>query len=239
MGSVYTEKGLSGISFDMVYIKGGIFGMGSEKKSFWQEYPIHQVRLDNFYIGIYPVTQAVWKAVMGTENNPSYFQGDRRPVKSITWHQAQEFMQMLNQRSDKSYRLPTEAEWEYVARGGPLSEGFIYAGSNKLWEVGSYAENSYKETKAVGQKRPNELGLYDMSGNVWKWCQDWFLEEYYEECAKHGIVKNPQDPDESDTRVIRGGSWINNSENCRTIFQHDHFPAVQDNYLGFRLLFSS
>ena len=239
MDLVYTEQGVSGISFDMVYVKGGFFDMGSDTNSFEREDPIHKVKLDDFFMGQFPVTQAVWKAVMGEDNNPSFFQGDRRPVESVSWHKVQEFIQKLNQQSNELYRLPTEAEWEYAARGGRSSQGFVYAGSNKLWEVGWYFENSYGETKAVGQRRPNEQGLYGMSGNIWEWCQDWYLADYYEECANNGVVINPQGPDGGDSRVIRGGGWGYDLRFCRSTYRNLIDPGNTFNALGFRLVFSS
>lgn len=140
--------------------------MGIEEKEslLGIEYPIHQVKLSAYYIGKYPVTQGLWKSVMGEDHNPAYYRGDKRPVESVSWHDAQAFIQKLNALSGKTYDLPTEAQWEYAARGGRRSRGYRYAGSNKLKEVGWYYNNSHRETKDVGLKYPNELGLYDMSG---------------------------------------------------------------------------
>ena len=235
MEPIYTEIGLSNASFDMVFIEGGNFVMGED--NYWDT-PTNEVALDDFYIGKYPVIQALWKAIMGDENNPSFFKGDQRPVEKVSWHQTQEFIQRLNQQTDKTYRLPSEAEWEYAARGGQQSQGFIYAGSNKLWEVGWYRARSYMETKVVGQKRPNELGLYEMSGNVWNWCLDWYSDEYWQDCSKVGIIENPQGPDRGEFRVIRGGSWGSDPAFCRSAYRSLNEPDKRESYFGFRLVFS-
>ena len=161
----FLEMLTSDISFDMILVEGGTFMMGSEDSdALSSEKPVHEVSLDGFYIGRYPVTQSLWRAVMGNDNNPSYFKGNERPVEQVSWQDAQVFIQKLNGLADKPYRLPTEAEWEYAARGGKQSEGYKYAGSNKLKEVAWYRGNSHSETKVVGLKYPNELGIYDMPG---------------------------------------------------------------------------
>ena len=151
--------------------------MGSEdEEAYDDEKPVHEVVLSDFYIGKFPVTQALWNAVL--KDYPSFFNGDSRPVERVSWEDTQVFIKKLNELTGRAYRLPTEAEWEYAARGGRQSKGYKYAGSNKLKEVGWYWENTHFETKAVGLKYPNELGIYDMSGNVREWCQDWFSNEY-------------------------------------------------------------
>ena len=144
----------------------------------------------------------------------------------------------MNDETVRSYRLPTEAEWEYAARGGNKSKGYKYAGSNKLKEVAWYWENSHDETKDVGLKFPNELGLYDMSGNVWEWCQDWYSKEYYEECQKEGTVINPAGPKNGVYRVLRGGGWSNTPQYCRCTNRNLNPPEYRINNVGFRLVFS-
>ncbi len=229
----------NGFTFEVILAKGGVFKMGSDdEEAYTNEKPTHQVRLPGFYIGKYPVAQALWKTVMGEENNPSFFQGNKRPVETVSWEDAQTFLQKLNELTGKGYRLPTEAEWEYAARGGKKSRGYKYAGGNKLKEVGWYHENSHGETKAVGQKKPNELGLYDMSGNVYEWCQDWFGKSYYEQCQKQGVVDNPQGPNKGVGRVIRGGSWNDFARYCRVAYRRSYDPRLRNYNVGFRLVLS-
>ncbi|MEM9935003.1 MAG: formylglycine-generating enzyme family protein [Bacteroidota bacterium] len=220
---------------EMVYVASGEFMMGSDsgEASGWEK-PVHRVKLDSFYMGQYPVTQALWQQVMGT--HPSFFQGSRRPVERVSWDDAQAFIQKLNERSDRIFRLSREAEWEYAARGGQLGKGYIYAGSEKLSEVGWYGKNSHLETKPVGLKVPNELGLYDMSGNVWEWCEDLFDETYYQQCVEQGIVANPQGPKKGDQRVMRGGSCYHHPVSCRVSNRLRFEPLHRYGNVGFRLV---
>jgi sulfatase modifying factor 1 len=232
----FTETLPNGTSFDLIQVEGGSFMMGSEEEeALSAEKPRHEVKLGDFYIGKYPVTQALWKAVMGENNNPSYWKGDNRPVERVSWEDAQRFCKKLKSLTGKSYRLLTEAEWEYAARGGQLSEGYKYAGSNKLKEVGWYDENSYWETHQVGEKYPNELGIYDMSGNVWEWCQDWYDRSYYEQVKKQGVVINPKGPKTGRSRVVRGGSWSFSPRYCRCSARNYVDPQVSYHNIGFRL----
>ena len=192
-----------GISIDMVRVEAGTFTMGAtpemENPKDWEK-PTHQVTLTNdYYIGKYEVTQALWQAVMG--NNPSYFKGDNLPVEMVGWDDCQEFLSKLNSITGKTFRLPTEAEWEYAARGGNKSRGYQYSGSNNLSDVAWYEDNCGEKTHAVGTKQPNELGIYDMSGNVWEWCQDWFGE--YSSSSQ----TNPTGANSGSGRVRRGGCW--------------------------------
>ena len=236
---------VNGHTFCMAPLRGGEFDMGDEAGDLWAACrPVHRVRLDDFCIGQFPVTQALWKAVMGGEN-PSCFKGDNRPVEQVSWKEAQEFIKRLNKKlPDWNFRLPTEAEWEYAARGGEavLSEAVTashrlskYAGSDRLETVGWYAENSHGETKPVGLKLPNALGLSDMNGNVWEWCEDWFDGKFYEKCRAKGTVENPRNDEEGSFRVLRGGSWNYNSGLCRVALRNDHYPGHRSLSFGFRL----
>jgi formylglycine-generating enzyme required for sulfatase activity len=187
---------------DMVFVKGGTFTMGSpeSEEGRYKDEKQHQVTLSDFLIGKYPVTQKLWKEIM--DENPSCYKGDDLPVEQVSWEDVQFFLKKLNARYPwRNYRLPTEAEWEYAARGGVQSEGYVYAGSNKLDEVGWYNENAGFKTHTVGQKMPNELGLYDMSGNVWEWCADRYGDYPLEPQT------NPKGPRGGTLRVYRGGSW--------------------------------
>ena len=222
-----------GVSFRMLAVVGGEFDMGDES----YPKPIHKVRLDSFYLGEFPVTQAVWRAVMG--DNPSRFRGDNRPVEMVSWNDAQRFIERLNIQTGQTFRLPTEAEWEYAARGGARSEGCRYAGSDRLDEVGWNEGNSYGETKPVGLKLPNELGLHDTSGNVWEWCHDWYGADYYAACQAQGVVSNPKGPEEGGLCVLRGGSYFLNAELCRCASRRHIHPENRNGNIGFRLALSS
>ncbi len=214
---------------EMIFVKGGEFMMGDDESEFDREKPAHRVRVNDFYMARYPVTQRLWEMVMG--NTPSRFEGDRRPVEQVSWDDAQAFIKKLNAFTQRQYRLPTEAEWEYAARGGVLSEGYQFAGSDKLKQVGWYTENSSGETHEVGQKYPNELGLYDMSGNVWEWCADWYGD------YPQVVQTNPTGPTSGSHRVRRGGSWRHSAESCRVSNHNRNFdsPDYRNNSLGFRV----
>ena len=229
-----------GISIDMVRVEAGTFTMGATaemKDPLDEEKPTHRVTLTNdYYIGKYEVTQALWKAVMG--NNPSMFKGDNLPVEQVSWKDCQKFLSKLNRITGKTFRLPTEAEWEYAARGGNKSRGYQYSGSNNLSDVAWYSGNSdsgnseYEyETHAVGTKQPNELGIYDMSGNVREWCQDWY--------GKYNSSSqvNPTGANSGSYRVGRGGSWSCTAGNCRSSYRDDYAPGYGYN-LGLRLVLS-
>ncbi|WP_339133307.1 MAG: formylglycine-generating enzyme family protein [Candidatus Electrothrix sp. GW3-4] len=227
----------SGPVIELRYVQGGKFMMGDDKSEYGDEKPAHPVRLSDFYLGKFPVTQEVWQAVMN--NNPSSFKGEHRPVETVSWEDAQEFLARLNQQTGRVFRLPTEAEWEYAAQGGRHSEGYIYAGSDRLKQVGWYEKNSGDETHEVGLLYDNELGLYDMSGNVWEWCQDWFSKEYYVACHQQGTVDNPQGPDTGSYRVLRGGGWIYYPVGCRSIYRSSNPPVYRHHHIGFRLALPS
>ena len=225
----------SGFSFEMVWVGGGIFEMGgSDAEAYEDEHPVHEVAVPSFYLGKYPVTQELWKEVMG--NNPSVFKGEDRPVETVSWEEAQAFIQKLNQETGKSYRLPSEAEWEFGARGGIHSEGYLYSGSDKLKEVGWYDANSGHGTHSVGLKMANELGIFDLSGNVYEWCEDdW-----------HGSYKGaPADgsawidhEERGSRRVVRGGSWLDDAQDCRVSYRDSDEPGYRDTDIGFRLALS-
>ncbi len=216
---------------DMVFVEGGTFTMGAannqKKDAESDEKATHQVTLTSFYLCKYEVTQELWTAVMG--NNPSHFKGGRQPVEDITWDDCQLFIQKLNTLTGKNFRLPTEAEWEYAARGGKLSKGYKYAGSNSIAEVAWYIANSGNRPQNVGQKKANELGLYDMSGNVYEWCQDW-KGPYQREAQT-----NPTGPEEGTYRVNRGGRWCGSARACRTSDRSMSAPDYHFYHLGMRL----
>jgi formylglycine-generating enzyme required for sulfatase activity len=216
-----------------IRVKGGTFTMGctGEQGSDCDgdEKPAHSVTLGDYYIGETEVTQAQWRAVMG--NSPSDFTDcDECPVEQVSWYDMQDFISKLNSRSGGvRYRLPTEAEWEYAARGGSLSKGYKYAGSNDLNEVAWYDDNSGNKTHPVKKKKSNELGLYDMSGNVYEWCSDW------KGSYSSGSQTNPTGPNTGVIRVHRGGSWNYDARACRVSFRHNGGPDIRLNFLGFRL----
>jgi formylglycine-generating enzyme required for sulfatase activity/serine/threonine protein kinase len=213
----------------MVFVQGGSFMMGVNN-GYDSKKPVHQVTLSDFYIGKYQITQAQWKAIMG--NNPSYFKGDDLPVENISWNDVQEFIKKLNEKTGRKYRLPTEAEWEYAAQGGQNSKGYKYSGSDNLNEVAWNFYNSGNKTHPVGQKKSNELGLFDMSGNVSEWCQDWEGSDYYENIP----VNNPIGPATGSYRIVRGGSWGTHTGYCNVSARGNIMPGRGDYNIGFRLL---
>jgi formylglycine-generating enzyme required for sulfatase activity len=220
----------NGVTFKMIKVDGGTFTMGAtteQQKPVADEKPTHQVKLSSYYIGETVVTQALWVAVMGS--NPSEFKGSNLPVESVSWDDCQRFISKLNNITGKHFRLPTEAEWEFAARGGNKSNGYQYAGSNTLSDVAWYKENSYNQTHSVMAKNPNELGLYDMSGNVWEWCQDW--KGFY----GYSSVTNPPGVTSGHERVFRGGCWTANARSCRTANRSGNTPDGRYYNLGFRL----
>ena len=240
-----------GYKFDMVFVQGGTFTMGCTDEQgsdcYDNEKPANQVTLSDYYIGKYEVTQGLWKKIMGS--NPSNFKncGDDCPVENVSWDDCQEFISKLNQLTGKRFRLPTEAEWEYAARGGSkASYQTKYAGSNALGEVawnfdnsdvnypGGYEENGRKlGTHTVGTKKPNALGIYDMSGNVWEWCNDWFGD------YSSGRVTNPKGASTGSYRVIRGGRWYSFGYRARVSNRDNDIPSHSFNGSGIRLVFSS
>ena len=223
---------VNGVTFTMIGVAGGTFMMGSTAEQgsdpYDDEYPVHQVTLDGYSIGETEVTQALWQAVMGS--NPSDFTGDlQRPVEEVSWNDCQAFITELNRLTGKNFRLPTEAEWEYAARGGSKSQGYMYAGSNDIDTVAWYCDNSGEKTHPVGAKAPNELGLYDMSGNVWEWCQDRYGS------YSSSPQTNPTGPATGSNRVRRGGCWDNYAIDCRVSYRHSYTPSLHFRFLGLRL----
>ena len=223
-----------GIGVDMVFVSGGTFMMGCTKEQlsadcYSPEKPAHEVTLNSFSIGRYEITQAQWKAVMGAGSNPSNFKGDNLPVEMVSWNDIQEFIKRLNDRTGKNYRLPTEAEWEFAARGGNQSNGYIYSGSSDIGEVAWYGVNSGGTTHLVGTKKANELGIYDMSGNVYEWVNDLYNEYGYESQT------NPTGPSVGANRVDRGGSWYPSAWSARVSFRDYLAPDSRNSSLGFRL----
>lgn len=223
---------VNGVSFRMVPVKGGTFTMGATSEqgsdASGNESPTHQVTLNNFSIGQTEVTQELWKAVMGS--NPSNFTGDlKRPVEYVSWNQCQTFITKLNQMTGETFRLPSEAEWEYAARGGNKSQGYKYAGGNTVGDVAWYSSNSSSKTQPVGTKAGNELGLFDMSGNVYEWCEDW-----YGNYTSDAQV-NPTGPATGSYRVYRGGSWYHDATYCRTSYRYYSSPSSSNSRTGLRL----
>ncbi len=241
-GGDFTET-VSGIEFDIVYVKGGTFQMGatSEQGSDYDsdERPVHSVTLSDYYIGKFEVTQGLWEKVMGTTIRqqrdkansgwPLYGVGSNYPMYYVNWKEAQEFCKKLSQLTGKTYVLPTEAQWEYAARGGVKSKGYKYSGSNTIDDVAWYRSNS-SSTNPVGRKQANELGLYDMSGNVWEWCSDWY--GFYSSESQ----SNPIGSLTGSNRVLRGGSWNDHAGTCRVSNRYYYLPSVRYADSGFRVV---
>jgi len=217
---------------ELIWVEGGTFTMGctdGECPEDGREEPPHKVTLSSFKIAKYTVTQEQWEVIMG--NNPSYFKGNNLPVEMVTWYDVQAFITKLNTLTGKTYRLPTEAEWEYAARGGNKSKGYKYSGSNDIDAVAWYNDNSNSKTHPIGTKAPNELGIYDMSGNVWEWCNDWY--GAYDDAAQD----NPTGSLSGVSRVCRGGCCANtDAHSCRVSSRNSVSPNSRAGLLGFRLV---
>ena len=223
----------NGVSFTMIPVEGGTFTMGATSEMtdpLDNEKPTHQVTLSSYYIGETEVTQALWKAVMGS--NPSEFKGDDLPVEQVSWDDCQIFISKLNALTGKRFRLPTEAEWEFAARGGNQSRHTQYSGSNRIDDVAWYDGNSGWKTRPVKTKQPNELGIYDMAGNVCEWCQDWL--DYYGSDAQ----TNPTGASSGSDRVIRGGSLYSSPWDCRSSGRVYGAPTYSEYDQGLRLVLS-
>ena len=223
---------VNGVSFEMVYVEGGSFDMGATteqgSEADTDEKPVHSVTLSDYYIGSCEVTQELWEAVMGS--NPSCFKGSQNPVERVSWNDCQNFIKKLNSLTGMTFRLPTEAEWEYAARGGNKSLHYKYSGSGNIGNVAWYGENSRSKTHAVGTKTANELGIYDMSGNVYEWCSDWYGG------YSAGAQTNPQGPSSGSFRVLRGGGWSGNAWLCRVSNRFNIDPSSSRSNDGLRLV---
>lgn len=253
------------VSFNMIYVEGGSFYMGAQSKNsidgnFDQyaevnESPVHRVKLDNYYIGEFEVTQGLWKAVMsyggrladgfymrpftnvwlGGAPSSNFGLGDNYPAYYVSYEDiVNHFIPRLNKLTGMTFRLPTEAEWEYAARGGKNQDYYIYSGSDNIGDVAWYTSNSSSSTHPVGTKSPNSLGIYDMSGNVWEWCSDWYGDRYYSASP----ALNPQGPTSGSYRVLRGGCWSSDAQYCRVSSRFIYVPdfgIICDDLDGFRL----
>ena len=230
---------VNGVSFTMVAVEGGTFSMGATSEqgsaAYDWEKPVHQVTLSDYYIGQTEVTQELWIAVMGS--NPSYYDDPLHPVDNVSWDDCKTFISKLNEMTGGSFRLPTEAEWEYAARGGNQGHGYKYSGGNDIdlvaWYWGNipshYSGTTGYGTQPVATRAPNELGLYDMTGNVWEWCQDWYGS------YTSGAQENPTGPSWGSYRIFRGGSWSRSAESCRVSYRNFSYPSTADDSMGLRL----
>lgn len=215
---------------EMIDVKGGTFIMGHDESEAEHlfETPKHEVALSDFRIGKYEVTQELWEAVMG--DNPSIFKGDNLPVENVSWYDIQAFIKKLNKLTGKKYRLPTEAEWEFVARGGSLSEGYVFIGGNEIDKTAWYSHNSDKHTHQGGLLNSNELGIYDMGGNISEWVSDWY--GHYSEKSQ----VNPKGAKKSDIgKIFRGGSYCTLPEYNKPGYRFVSNPNFKCSYIGFRL----
>lgn len=238
----FTENA-SDINMKMVWVEGGQFMMGCTEEQggdcHENEKNVHQVKIDGYWIGMCEVTQSQWKAIIGSSiyqqkskaggNNLSGV-GPDNPMYYVSWDEAMEFCRLLSQQTGKTYTLPTEAQWEYAARGGHKADGTRYAGSSMVEVVSWYRNNSGNGTNPVAKKRPNGLGLYDMSGNVWEWCKDWYDNDYADVSSHQG------GPSTGTGRVFRGGSWFDSAECCRVPNRNYFTPSYSSNYIGFRVV---
>lgn len=221
------------VRFNMLKIEGGSFWMGSQssnpdernynKDASHDEGPVHQVTVDGFYLGETEVNQRLWEAVMG--DNPSHHIEPQidLPVDSVSWYDCKMFIEKLNSITGKTFRLPTEVEWEYAAIGGQSEHRFMYSGSNILGSVAWLTDSRGVKTHQLKAKKPNQLGLYDMTGNVWEWCEDWY-----------GSY-DPSQPQTSKRKVLRGGGWLNDARYFRNTYRDLAFPDIRYYCMGFRL----
>ena len=237
-----TTVTVNGVSFNMIKVNGGTFTMGAsnddtEAEDWWK--PAHQVSLSSFSIGETEVTQELWQAVM--QNNPSKYKGNSQlPVESVSWYTCQQFIKRLNELTGKKFRLPTEAEWEFAARGGVMSKGYKYSGSNNIGDVTWYelSDVGTTPTKSVAGRSPNELGIYDMSGNVMEWCQDFYngVSGYSNEAQTNPLVEIESLYYDFGNRILRGGSWWSEyKKEFRVIARACNVPSGAYPYFGLRL----
>ena len=217
---------------DMVFVEGGTFKMGSREGN-GDEQPIHTVTVNSFYIAKFEITQSHWFTLMNIRHK-SFNGCDDCPVEGVSWQDIQKFIKRINEATDRNYRLPTEAEWEYAAKGGKYSKHYLYAGSDTIENVGWFNENSEGKLQPVGKKKPNELGLYDMTGNVWEWCSDWYGENFYARSPK----VNPVGPSFGTDKILRGGGFRDYIRRCRSTYRGYHLPNNRSSGDGFRLAIS-
>ena len=226
---------VKGVNFTMVAVQGGSFTMGATYEQIGDNYedeePTHKVTLGSYYIGKFEVTQELWVALMG--ENPSFYRSEKCPVECVSWNDCQQFIAKLNQLTGKKFRLPTEAEWEFAARGGVKSREYKYAGSFDIDKVGICGLDWNSGTRPVGSKAPNELGIYDMSGNIYEWCSDWFGR------YRAADQENPQGAPSGTSRVMRGGSWFVPSNYARVSNRSGSDPDARFIHIGFRLAMSA
>lgn len=239
----FTEP-VTGMTF--VFVRGGCYQMGDTfGKGDANEKPVHKVCVDDLYMAKYEVTQKEWQAVMGS--NPSHFDdNENNPVESVSWNDANDFISRLAVKTGKKFRLPTEAEWEYAARSGGKKEKYAgFSADSQIYLYGNFCDDNcelktktwrqddgYQTASPVGNYRPNGLGLYDMTGNVWEWCADWFRNDYY----RSSPIQNPPGPDKDTSRVLRGGSWGSIPAYVRATNRGYSTPEYRDSYIGFRLV---
>lgn len=224
---------------EFIKVEGGTFTMGSDSGRY-DEKPIHRVTVSSFSISKYPITVKQYKKFceftgrsMPEETAYRTLQDDH-PMVYVNYHDAVAYCNWLSQEYEGDFRLPTEAEWEYAARGGQESKGYIYSGNDDLEKVAWFKDNSSEQIQPVGQKIPNELGLYDMSGNVWEWCNDGYGIDYY----KYSPSQNPKGPSGEPFRVLRGGAWCHDAGFCRVAFRTYFTPDFRNNFSGFRVVLS-
>lgn len=241
----------------MVKVKGGKFKMGS-KEGQENEKPVHTVKLGSFHISQYEITVKEYLAFCEATNDnyPEWLEAgnvfnvetgsdnfykivgysrtgsDNLPIVGVNWANAVAYCKWLSEETGDKYRLPTEAEWEFAARGGRKSKGYVYSGSDNIEEVAWYKDNTSSQPQVVGTKQGNELGIHDMTGNVWEWCSDWYAANYYSDC----ITKDPQGVEHSTTRVLRGGSCINRQDFCRVATRNSDYPQLRLDVFGFRVV---
>lgn len=238
---VYAQR-KPNLAVQMVYVKGGSFFRGCEDpkykgEEYANERPEHRVTITSYYISKYEITQGLWRRLMGIL--PAAYHGvdyinkdcDECPVVKVNYEDVQEFIRRLNEATGKTYRLPTELEWEFAARGGKYTAGYTYSGSNKLSDVAWYGKPK-SATHPVGQKEPNELGIYDMSGNVMEWTTDWYDPDYYKTTVD---AVDPKGPETGKLKVVRGGSYYDEPVECRNVYRNRLAPNVRQWNLGFRL----
>ena len=222
---------------EVIMVQGGSFQMGSNQET--DEQPVHSVSVNSFSIGKYEVTVGQYKVFCtatgrAMPEEPNWGWQDKHPMVNVTYNDAVSYCNWLGEKFGGDWRLPTEAEWEYAARGGNKSNRYTYAGGDELEKVAWFEDNAGGQTQAVGRKKANELGIYDMSGNVWEWCKDWYGEDYY----KTSPATNPKGPTSGELRVLRGGGWDGGAAYCRVAYRCGGTPSHRNHFSGFRVVLS-